>query len=165
MPIWQHAVPQIFNCNLKLKIYSESVYVCMVILYKMNPKQPRPSHRSHSGNSSTYDTWIKNFFYLLYGFWTDRELAGNGHMLPKLKLYIYILGGSVLTHLRILLFILRKVTCKFLNCFQAFNLDIFCFQKQSRYDLKPLRQKKMVEIPETLSPVSIDLIKKRITGK
>uniref|UniRef100_W5UEX3 GC-rich sequence DNA-binding factor 2 n=1 Tax=Ictalurus punctatus TaxID=7998 RepID=W5UEX3_ICTPU len=38
-------------------------------------------------------------------------------------------------------------------------------QKQSRNDFKPLRRKKMVDIPETLSPVSIDIIKKRITGK
>ncbi|XP_060789991.1 GC-rich sequence DNA-binding factor 2 [Neoarius graeffei] len=37
-------------------------------------------------------------------------------------------------------------------------------QKQSRNDFKPLRQKKKVAIPETLSPVSIDIVKKRITG-
>ncbi|XP_027028338.2 GC-rich sequence DNA-binding factor 2 isoform X2 [Tachysurus fulvidraco] len=37
-------------------------------------------------------------------------------------------------------------------------------QKQSR-KVKPLRQKKTVDIPETLSLVSIDIIKKRITGK
>ncbi|XP_072545831.1 intron Large complex component GCFC2 isoform X2 [Salminus brasiliensis] len=38
-------------------------------------------------------------------------------------------------------------------------------QKQSRERNRPLRQKKMVDIPETLPPVSIDIIKKRITGK
>ncbi|XP_034163987.2 GC-rich sequence DNA-binding factor 2 [Pangasianodon hypophthalmus] len=38
-------------------------------------------------------------------------------------------------------------------------------QKQSRNDFKPLRRKKMLDIPETLSPVSIDIIKKRIAGK
>ncbi|MCJ8737017.1 hypothetical protein PDJAM_G00019030 [Pangasius djambal] len=38
-------------------------------------------------------------------------------------------------------------------------------QKQSRNDFKPLRRKKMLDIPETLSPVSFDIIKKRITGK
>ncbi|XP_066529690.1 GC-rich sequence DNA-binding factor 2 [Hoplias malabaricus] len=38
-------------------------------------------------------------------------------------------------------------------------------QKHSRDQFKPLRQKKMVEIPETLPPVSLDIIKKRITGK
>ncbi|KAL6478020.1 hypothetical protein MHYP_G00138550 [Metynnis hypsauchen] len=38
-------------------------------------------------------------------------------------------------------------------------------QKQSRDHFRPLRQKKMVDIPETLPPVSINIIKKRITGK
>ncbi|KAK1793477.1 hypothetical protein P4O66_011849 [Electrophorus voltai] len=38
-------------------------------------------------------------------------------------------------------------------------------QMQSRADFKPLRQKKMLDIPETLPPISIDIIKKRIIGK
>ncbi|KAL7861849.1 hypothetical protein SRHO_G00132900 [Serrasalmus rhombeus] len=38
-------------------------------------------------------------------------------------------------------------------------------QKQSRDRFRPLRQKKVVDIPETLPPVSINIIKKRITGK
>ncbi|KAM9466322.1 intron Large complex component GCFC2 [Clarias gariepinus] len=39
------------------------------------------------------------------------------------------------------------------------------YQKQSGNYFKPLRRKKMFDIPKTLSPVSIDIIKKRITGK
>ncbi|KAK3537943.1 hypothetical protein QTP70_024539 [Hemibagrus guttatus] len=46
----------------------------------------------------------------------------------------------------------------------SFFYNDFSVQKQSR-NYKPLRQKKMVDIPETLSPVSIDIVKKRITGK
>ncbi|KAI4882546.1 hypothetical protein NFI96_034478 [Prochilodus magdalenae] len=38
-------------------------------------------------------------------------------------------------------------------------------QKQNRSHFRPLRQKKMIDIPETLPPVSTDIIKKRITGK
>ncbi|KAI5102117.1 GC-rich sequence DNA-binding factor 2 [Silurus meridionalis] len=39
------------------------------------------------------------------------------------------------------------------------------YQKKGRKDFNPLKQKKMVDIPKTLSPISIDIIKKRITGK
>ncbi|XP_076833900.1 intron Large complex component GCFC2 isoform X1 [Brachyhypopomus gauderio] len=38
-------------------------------------------------------------------------------------------------------------------------------QMHSKGDFKPLRQKKMLNLPESLPAVSIDIIKKRITGK
>ncbi|XP_062863750.1 GC-rich sequence DNA-binding factor 2 isoform X2 [Trichomycterus rosablanca] len=38
-------------------------------------------------------------------------------------------------------------------------------QKPSKEHVRPRRQKKMVDIPETLPPINISVIKKRITGK